>query len=102
MSGDFLEIQDGSVQMMSYDGSAPNKAGPDLTRFDHFETTLKHVKINSMSSAFNMSRLSLHLGNGLKIEHGKVNFSSDTINKTRLQVDLKNNLFTYRYESGGE
>ncbi len=89
MSGDVLKIEDGSLRMLSYDGSRPAKKGPDLTRFDHFETTLKHVKLSSAVSAFNMSRLSMHLGNGLNIEQGKVVFSSDSIHKTKLQADLK-------------
>jgi translocation and assembly module TamB len=89
MSGDVLKIEEGSVLMLSYNGSRPIRTGPDLTRFDHFETTLKHVKLGSLASAFNMSRLSMHLGNGLKIEQGKLVFSSDSIHKTKLQVALK-------------
>jgi translocation and assembly module TamB len=89
MSGDFLKIEDGSVRMLSYDGSVPIKKGPDLTRIDHFETILKHVKLTSLASAFTMSRLSMNLGNGLKIEQGKAVFTSDSIHKTKLQASLK-------------
>jgi translocation and assembly module TamB len=89
MSGDFLKIEEGSLRSLSYDGSRLIKTGPDLTRFDHFETTLKSVKISSLASAFNMSRLSMNLGNGLKIEQGKVVFRSDSIHKTKLQADLR-------------
>jgi translocation and assembly module TamB len=89
MSGDFLKIEDGSVRMLSYNGSRLIRTGPDLTRFDHLETTLNRVKLSSAASTFNMSRVSIHLGNGLKIEQGKLVFSSDSIHKTKLQVDLK-------------
>jgi len=89
MSGDFLKIEEGSVCMLSYDGSRLVKTGPDLTRFDHFETVLKRVKLSAIASGFTMGRLSMHLGNGLKIEQGKAVFSSDSIHKTKLQADVK-------------
>jgi translocation and assembly module TamB len=89
MTGDFLKIEDGALRMVAYNGSRPIKTGPDLSRFDHFETTLKRVKVSSTASAFNMSQLSMHLGNELKIEQGKLVFSSDSIHKTKLLVTLK-------------
>ncbi len=89
MSGDVLKIEEGSVLMLSYNGSRPVRTGPDLTRFDQFETILKNVKLSSKKSAFNMSRLSIRLANGFKLEQGKLVFSSDSIHKTRLQADLK-------------
>jgi translocation and assembly module TamB len=89
MSGDLVKIENGLVQLLSYDGSRLIKTGSGLTRFDHFETTLKRFKLSSVASGFQMSRLSMNMGNGLKIEQGKIVFSADSIHKTKLLVDLK-------------
>ncbi len=104
MTGDFLQIEEGSLRMLSYNGMPIQKTGPDLSRFDHFETTLKKVKLTGETSAFTLSRLALHLGNGLNIEQGKLAFHSGREQGTKLHATVKTTFshIDMRIETGEE
>ncbi len=89
LSADIIRIEEGSAHRLAYDGSPTIQTGPDLSRVDHFNISLKRVKLNKVESAFNMNRISMSISNGLNLEQGKAVFHSDFARKTQLKVTLK-------------